>query len=258
MSAPGERLRKRVLRNAPPLLWAVALVVAAISLSPLLYLVARTSQLGGELFDILSRGRIWTVFLQTGLLTLVVTFSAVVLGVVLAWLTARTDLPARSLMTILVSLPLVLPSYVSAFSLIVVLGPRGLLQNALQGLGVERLPSIYGFPGAWLALTLFTYPFVFLSVRAGFAGLDPSVEDAARSLGRGPWRTFCDVILPQLKPSIQAGALLAALYTLSDFGAVTLLQFSSFTREIYMQYTCLLYTSPSPRDQRGSRMPSSA
>ena len=240
MSAPGERLRKRVLRNAPPLLWAVALVVAAISLSPLLYLVARTSQLGGELFDILSRGRIWTVFLQTGLLTLVVTFSAVVLGVVLAWLTARTDLPARSLMTILVSLPLVLPSYVSAFSLIVVLGPRGLLQNALQGLGVERLPSIYGFPGAWLALTLFTYPFVFLSVRAGFAGLDPSVEDAARSLGRGPWRTFRDVILPQLKPSIQAGALLAALYTLSDFGAVTLLQFSSFTREIYMQYTASL------------------
>jgi iron(III) transport system permease protein len=236
----GDLLRSRVLRDAPPLLWAAALLVAAISMSPLLYLIVRTSQLGETLFEILAQKRIWTVFIQTGLLTIAVTTTAVLLGVILAWITVRTDLPARSLITILVSLPLVLPSYISAFSLIVVLGPRGLLQGALEGFGVERLPSIYGFPGAWLALTLFTYPFVFLSVRAGFAGLDPSLEDAARCLGRGPWQTFRHVTLPQLKPSIHAGALLSALYTLSDFGAVTLLQFDSFTRAIYVQYTASL------------------
>ena len=66
--------------------------------------------------------------------------------------------------------------------------------------------------------------------------LDPSHEEAARSLGAGPWRAFRTVVLPQLRPPIAAGALLVGLYTLSDFGAVSLMRFDVLTRAIYTQY----------------------
>jgi iron(III) transport system permease protein len=67
-------------------------------------------------------------------------------------------------------------------------------------------------------------------------GLDPALEDAARSLGRTPGQVFRSITLPHLKPSVLAGALLVALYTLSDFGAVSMLQYNSFTRAIYVLY----------------------
>ena len=115
-------------------------------------------------------------------------------------------------------------------------GPRGALQELLSPLGVDRLPSIYGFTGSLWALTLFTYPYIFMSIRAALHRFDPSVEEAARSLGYNGWQTFLKVTLPNLRPAITAGGLLVALYTLSDFGAVSLLRFNSFTRAIYVQY----------------------
>ena len=80
-----------------------------------------------------------------------------------------------------------IPSYIGAYLIVSALGPSGLLQDAREPLGVERLPSIYGFPGAWLALTLFTYPLVLLTVRAALRRLDPQLEEAARGMGRSGW-----------------------------------------------------------------------
>src|SRR5205085_163243 len=77
------------------------------------------------------------------------------------------------------------------------LGPNGMLQEAL---GVDRLPSIYGFTGAWLVLTLFTYPLVLIPLRATLRRIDPQLEDAARAMGRGPFEVFRTVVLPQLWP----------------------------------------------------------
>ena len=98
------------------------------------------------------------------------------------------------------------------------------------------MPEIYGFPGAMLTLTFLSYPYVLLSVRAALWGLDPSLEEYCRGLGYSPRATFFRVVLPQLKPAVAAGALLVALYTLSDFGAVSLLRFEAFTYVIYLQY----------------------
>ncbi|MEW5960733.1 MAG: iron ABC transporter permease, partial [Chloroflexota bacterium] len=176
------------------------------------------------------------VFVGSAGLALAVMLASMVIGVLLAWLTVRTDLPGRKFWAVVTVLPLVWPSYIGAFTLVAALGPRGMVQSWLEPLGVDRLPSIYGFPGALLALTLFTYPYVLLSVRAALRGLDPSLEEAARSLGRSPARVFGEVTLPQLRPSIYASGLLVALYTLSDFGAVSLLRFDSFTRVIYLHY----------------------
>lgn len=214
-----------------------ALVVCAVMVTPLAYLVLRSSEADASSWDLILRMRtVWLVLRTLGL-ALAVTTAAIAIGVPLAWLTTRTDLPGRRLWAVLVSLPLVIPSYVGAFALIAAFGPRGMLQQVLEGpFGIERLPDITGFPGAFIALTFFTYPYVFLLVSAGIKGLDPALEDASRSLAQTRWTTFRRVTLPSLRPSIAAGGLLVALYALHDFGAVSLMRFPAFTQAIYLQY----------------------
>ena len=233
-------------RKKPPALLSVpaALVVAAMFL-PLIYLVVRSFEGGWEEFaEVLLDAETFAVLGRSALLAAFVTGASVGLAVPLAWLTARTDLPGRKAWAVLAALPLVIPSYVGGFVLVSTLGPRGSLQGALEPFGVERLPEIYGFPGAALALTLFGYPYVFLTVRGALRGMDPALEEAARSLGSTTWATFFRVTLPQMRPAIVAGGLLVALYTLSDFGAVSLLQYDSFAREIYVQYRSAFDRTP--------------
>jgi iron(III) transport system permease protein len=229
-------LRPEFRRRPPLLLRVSAVIIAAAVLLPLVYLLIRAGESGPRFWDIVSRPETRRVFWNSVVLTALVTGTSSIIGVTLAWLTTRTDLPGRSFWAIATSLPLVLPSYVGAFALLGAIGPNGMLAELLAPLGVERLPSMYGLPGAWLTLTLFSYPYVSLTVRAGLRGLDPSLEEAARSLGRSPSRIFRDITWPHLKPSIQAGGLLVALYTLSDFGAVSMLHFNSFTRAIFVYY----------------------
>ena len=214
-----------------------ALAAAAVVLLPVGYLLFRTIDAGGEAWELVARVQTLEILFRSALLALAVTGSSLVLALPLAWLTVRTDLPGRRLWSVLTVMPLVVPSYVGAFALISALGPKGLIQQALEGpFGVDRLPEIFGFPGAWLTLTLFTYPYLLLSIRASLWGMDPALEEASRSLGHGARSSFFRITLPHLRPAIAAGALLVALYTLSDFGAVSLLRFDSFTRIIFLQY----------------------
>ncbi len=85
-------------------------------------------------------------------------------------------------------------------------------------------------------LTLISYPFTYLTVRAALQRMDPAMLEAARSLGQSPGQAFRRVTVPYLRPSIVAGSLLVALYCLRDFGAVNLLQYNTFTRIIYNRY----------------------
>ena len=214
-----------------------AALVAIAMLLPIAYLILRALSAGQDAARIVLSAHTAQLLWQTAALAGTVTIASAALGVPLAWLTTRTNLPFRRAWTILLVLPLVIPTYVGAFAFVAALGPRGLFQQFLEALlGVERLPEIYGFGGAALVLTLFTYPYVVLSVRGAMLRLDPAFEQASRSLGVGPWTTFAQVTLPLLRPAITAGCLLVALYTLSDFGAVSLLQYDSFTRAIYVQY----------------------
>ena len=241
----GRRGTKPRRRRPPLLLGLLAgLVVAAMAL-PLIYLAVRSFEGGWEgVAEVVLDGDTLAVLGRSALLAGAVTAASVAVSVPLAWLTTRTDLPGRRAWAVLAALPLVIPSYVGGFVLVSVLGPRGMLQGWLEPLGVERLPEIYGFPGAALALTLFSYPYVFLTVRGALRGMDPAMEEAARSLGSGAWETFLRVTLPQLRPGIVAGALLVALYALSDFGVVSLLQYESFSNEIYIQYRSAFDRTP--------------
>ena len=236
LSAPPAVARPGARGPAPPA-WLVGagLVVALLGLLPIAYLVlvAGSSE---DAVGLVLRERTLGVLGRSLLLAATVTTASALIGVPIAWLTTRSDLPGRRWWTILAILPLVVPSYVGGYAVVAAFGPRGALQSILEPLGISRLPELYGFPGAAIALTLFSYPYMVLSVRGALLRMDPAYEEVSRSLGRGAWRTFFSVTLPQLRPAITAGALLVALYALADFGAVSLLQFDSFTRAIYVQY----------------------
>lgn len=225
-------------RRSPPVgLTLLAVAVTALLVLPVIYLGIRSFDAGTEAWQLLARPRIAAVIGRSLLLVVSVTVVATALAVPIAWLLTRSDLPGRRVWTVVMVLPLVVPSFVYALVAGTALGPRGLLQKALEALiGVTELPSIYGFPGALLALALLTYPYVLLPTTAAFRRLDPALEEVSRCLGRGALRTFATVTLPALRPAIAAGALLAALYTLSDFGAVSLLRYETFTAAIFVQY----------------------
>ena len=231
-------------RRAPVPLQAAALGVTALVLLPIVYLVARALEADASSWRLIMRWRTVSLTLHTIGLAVAVTLAATAIGVTLAWLAVRSDMPGRRVWATLFALPLVIPSYVGAFTLLSALGPTGELQRLLEPLGVERLPDITGFPGAFLALTLFTYPYVYLVTVAGIRGLDPAFEEAGRVAGRARAHVFRTVTLPLLRPSIGAGALLVALYTLHDFGAVSLMRYPTFTQAIFLQYKAAFDRTP--------------
>lgn len=222
----------------PWFLMIPALISAILIILPIAYLVLRSTGIGVERFiELLTRPRMMEVLLNSAGLAIAVTFFSALIAIPIAFLTLRTDLPARKFWLIATTLPLAIPSYVGSFAIIATFSERGsLLQLLLAPFGVEELPSIYGWPGAILATTLFTYPYLLISVRAGLQGIDPVLEEASRSLGHSSWSTFWRVILPQLRPSVVAGGLLVALYALRDFGTPSLMRFDAFTRVIFTQY----------------------
>ncbi|MEZ4510764.1 MAG: iron ABC transporter permease [Chloroflexota bacterium] len=215
---------------------SAALFVALVLLVPL-YLFIRTGTAWAKAVETLLRPATLQVLGNTVLLSVSVTLGATVLALPLAWLTTRTDLPGRRLWAVLHALPLVIPSYIYAFLFLSFLSPKGLLQQMLQRpFNIERLPPIYGFTGAFIVLTLISYPYIFLTVQAALRQMDWTLLEVAQTNGATKWQITRHVLLPYLWPSLTAGGLLVMLYTLRDFGAVSLLQFSTFTRVIYNRY----------------------
>jgi iron(III) transport system permease protein len=217
-----------------------AIAIAMVMLIPPTYLVVRTLQAGGDAWGQVFNQSTLEILGRTTALVTLVTLVCAMLGVSIAWLTVRTDLPFQRAFTVLTALPLVIPSYVFALLVVIALGPRGTLQGWLEPLGVDRLPEIFGLPGAVFTLSLLSFPYVLLPVRAALYRVDPALEEASRGLGRGSWATFWQVTLPMLRPALVAGSLLVALYTLSDFGAVSLLRYQTFTWAIFIQFESAL------------------
>ncbi len=239
--APSIHLKRvQSRRHFSPFL--VLLVSGAVFVSALIllvpaYLLLRTATGWENAAQTLARPQTWQVMGNTIWLAGTVTLATAVLAVPLAWLTTCTDLPGKRIWSVLLALPLVIPSYVAAFLFASMMTPKGLVQQLLYPLfGLERLPNFYGFWGAFFVLTMISYPFTYLTVRSAFKRMDPALVEAARSLGISSRKAFFRVTLPYLRPSILAGSLLVTLYVLRDFGAVTMLQYSTFTRIIYNRY----------------------
>jgi iron(III) transport system permease protein len=150
------------------------------------------------------------------------TVGATLIGVPLAFCLARVELPAKTLLFTLASLPLVLPSFVAAYALVLLFGHAGVITTTLRDLGVPIGP-IYGLPGIIAVFSLTLYPYVLMPTMAGFKAIDISVEEAARNLGGSRWHVFRTVLLPVVMPAVLAGALLVFIETLENFGVPSVL-----------------------------------
>jgi iron(III) transport system permease protein len=145
--------------------------------------------------------------------TLVTTALAVPLAVALA----RLPVAGRSVLLTLVVLPLVLPSFVSAYALVLMLGRAGFVAQWLRAHGIP-FTSLYGAEGMVVVYALTLYPYVLLPTIAGLKAIDVSVEEASQNLGASRWRGFWTVSLPIVIPSVLSGALLVFIETLENFG----------------------------------------
>lgn len=169
---------------------------------------------------------------QSLALTGLTVVGALLLGVPLAVLTAYVRLPLGALWLPLLAAPLAMPSYIGAFTFYAAFGPGGEIE-ALTGIPT---PELRGLTGAAVVMSLYTFPFVLLTTRASLRGLDASILDAARTLGLSLPKALWRAVLPRVRRGIAAGALLVALYTLSDFGTPAIMGVDTFTRVIFVEY----------------------
>ncbi len=211
--------------RAPRLLALVAVLVAGFALIPVGYVLLRGGVSLGALVDTLTLPTTMGYLVNTVLLTILVPLASVVLGVLLAVLVVRTDLPGRRIWAMLFALPLGIPAFVGSYAWVS-------LSYAVN----PASTALFGLPGAVLILGSSLYPYVFLPVVAALRSLDTTQEEMARSLGHGLVATFLKVTLPQLRPALSGGALIIALHMLAEYGALVLLRYQTLTTAIMARY----------------------
>ncbi len=226
-------------RPPHPLLFIMAFVTAILMAVPLIYVLVRAGQ-GSSVWVRLWQTRMPTLIINSLELAAITTVIAALIGVPLAWLVVRTDLPLRRYIGWMATLPMVYPSFVGAFAYITMFGRKGLLESIISNLaGIPphevHLPNIYGLGGTSVVMALFTYPYLYMLVAGAFRNLNPSMEEAARAAGLKPLAVFRRVVLPLVKPAVGAGMLLVSFHSLAEFGTVAMLRHETFTSAIYLQ-----------------------
>lgn len=150
-----------------------------------------------------------------------VTGFSLIIGVPMGYFVARVKIPGKSLMLSLGILPVIMPSFIGAFSWIILLGRQGVVRHflnaALAPLGLE-LPTIYGMFGMIFVMTLTYYPFVFLLSHGAFSSANALLEDAGTLMGANRWRVLRTITFPLVIPSIGAAALLVFIRAIGNFG----------------------------------------
>jgi iron(III) transport system permease protein len=211
--------RAAALRRPPRALLALAFAVAVLVLLPVCDTLFQAAQVSNsEAAELLFRPLVGELLVNTVGLAAATTLVCGVIGTGYAWLTERTSLPGRRAWAVLAVVPLAIPPFISSYG------------------WVSLSPALQGFAGALLVVSCAYYPLVYLPVAAALRGIDPALEESARTLGRGPWACFFRVVLPQLRPALLGGMLLVGLHMLGEFGAFALLRFRTFTTELYAEY----------------------
>jgi iron(III) transport system permease protein len=196
-----------------------SLAVAALCVLPLVVVVVTAFDVGwGPAWALLWRPRVLELLRNTTALVVLTVTLTTILGIGTAWLVERTALPGAKVWRVLMVCPLAVPAFVNSYAWVTI------------------RPDLSGLDGAVLVTTLSYFPFVFLPVAAVLRGLDQSLEDSARSLGLGPWRSFFRAVLPQLRPAALGGMLLVSLHLLAEYGVLSMLRFPTFTTAILEQF----------------------
>ncbi|MEW6542613.1 MAG: iron ABC transporter permease [Nitrospirota bacterium] len=216
-----------VRQSFPSSLSVIAVAVAGLICLPVLLVTYLALSTDRSVWGRLWITRIPELLANTGSLALSVAAGTFLLGVSLAWLVVRYDFPGRRTWEWALALPLAMPTYVLAYVYSYLLGSGG---------PFPLFPP-HSFAGVTLVMTLDTFPFVYLLTRAALLNFNVSFEEVARVCGTSRVRVWLRVTLPLLRPAIVAGLSLVILYVVSDFGAVSLLRYQTFTYAVYQQVT---------------------
>ncbi|WSY64207.1 molybdate ABC transporter permease subunit [Nocardia sp. NBC_00881] len=208
--------RRRPPSGRRPLVLVLPAVCAlAFLLVPLLGLLLRTPW--RTLPDRLFSAEVGQALRLSLLCASLATAICLVLGVPLAWLLARGEVPGRGLIRALVTVPLVLPPVVGGVALLLALGRRGLVGRYLYEWFGFTLP--FTTAGVVIAEAFVAMPFLVISVEGALRAADPRFEEAAATLGASRWLTFRRVTLPSVLPGVVAGGVLCWARALGEFGA---------------------------------------
>ena len=239
-TSPSELPRSPLLWRPSTFLVFAALLGAGLALLPVLALAYKAlSPQAASIWPHLAANVLPAALIDTGLLLLGVGTLCAIIGVGTAWLVTQFEFPGRRGLEWLLVLPLALPTYITAYVYVEILGFQGPLQGALRALTGWRSLRDYWFPdprslpGAIFIMAVVLYPYVYLSVRALFGLQAAAIVESARTLGAAPGRLFWRIGLPMARPALAAGLTLALLETLNDIGASEYLGVRSLTLSIY-------------------------
>ncbi len=159
-------------------------------------------------------------------------------AVPLAFVVSRWNIVGKPYIIALSTIPLMLPSFICAYSWVILLGRSGIITGILQSLHIP-FTSIYGYSGIIMIFTMQLYPYVFLMTLSGFNSVDESIEEAGQSLGTGPVKTFVKVSMPLVLPSILSGTLLVFMTAIENFGVPMIIgeQRPFLAVQAYMEFT---------------------
>ncbi|MFZ5781478.1 MAG: ABC transporter permease [Pseudomonadota bacterium] len=221
------------------MIWrAGTLAVACVVAMPLLGVASSLLTGQGDLWRHLADTQLADIVANTLVLLIVVGCGTIIIGTGTAWLVTMCRFPGVRFFQWAVLLPLVLPTYIIGYAYADLLAFAGPAQSALRGAtgwrhGDYWFPDLGSAQGVGLLFTLVLYPYVYLAARSAFLTQSQAFIEAARIFGRGPWRAFIDIGLPLARPAIAAGAVLALLEALADFGTVQYYGVQTFTTAIY-------------------------
>ena len=175
----------------------------------------------------------------TVVLSVAVTFAALFISGCTGFFLQRQRFPGRTLLIALLSFPLAFPGVVVGFLVILLAGRQGLLATLTEYLSGERLVFAYGMGGLFLGYLYFSIPRTILAVMANVEKLDPSLEEAARTLGASPFQVLTDVILPALMPAFIAAGAICFATSMGAFGTAFTLatQIDVLPITIYNEFT---------------------
>jgi len=190
----------------------------------------------------IARARLPDYLLQSLATSGLTAFGVTVIGATLGWLVAVYRFPGRNIFDWALLLPLAAPAYVLAYAYADMTAAAGPLQSALRdatgwSVGGYAFPEVRGVGGASFVFSLALYPYVYLLARRAFGAQAVPLAEAARTLGRSSFGVFRDVALPLARPAIAAGATLAIMETLADFGTVAHLGVSTLTVGVLRAWT---------------------
>jgi len=229
--------------DKPPgiFLFLIGTVTSLLMTIPVIYVAYQSIFAGSEKWKRLLDQRIPELLSNTLTLAFAVTLFSIIIGVFLAWVVERTNIPGRKIWQWMLVLPLVIPPYVGAVTYIIMLGRSGWVKSIwenspfLSRISANFPFDIFSFWGVVFVLTMFTYPYVYLIVGGAIRKMNRNLEEVGKSKGCSSLEIFLKVNLPLLRPTIGAGGVLVFLYVLSDFGAVSMLRYVTFTAAIYFQ-----------------------